>query len=78
MTRRMMRVVAALTLAAGVAVVASADDGRTRTQSSLAPRDCVCSPGVALGGDGNTRIYNCQCGAMQCVAVSGSGQLQCR
>ncbi len=59
--------------------------GGTRTndeahaQSNLAPRECVCSAGLPLGGvAGGSLLRNCQCAALQCVVVTGSGQLQCR
>ena len=47
-------------------------------QASLAPDDCVCSAGIVIDTVSGSRLINCQCGAMQCVVVSGSGQLQCR
>ena len=74
-----------LVLFGGVAVVAmfvslsgvTRPGGEAFAQASMAPDECVCSPGLALD-KGGSLLRNCQCGAMQCVVVTGSGQLQCR
>lgn len=44
------------------------------------PDACVCSRGLHLGDEraAASTIYNCQCGALQCVVHAQSGQLQCR
>jgi len=47
-------------------------------QASLAPDACVCSTGLVIDTVTGSSLLNCQCGAMQCTVVSGSGQLQCR
>jgi len=49
-----------------------------QAQALLAPDDCVCSTGLVMDQVTGSRLLNCQCGAMQCVVVTGSGQLQCR
>lgn len=44
------------------------------------PEACICSRGTSLGSEHGmaSTVYNCQCGALQCVVHAQSGQLQCR
>lgn len=64
--------------AAGLSLGLIGSGAPAHAQASLAPDDCVCSAGLVIDPVSGSRLLNCQCGAMQCVVVSGSGQLQCR
>ena len=68
-----------LLLAGGAGWMFVVPGGQAHAQTSLAPAECVCSAGLPLGGvAGGSLVRNCQCGTLQCVVVTGSGQLQCR
>lgn len=72
----------AATAAGALALTAApvAADAVARPMLGVQPDACVCSRGVNLGGERSVAslLYNCQCGAMQCVVHAQSGQLQCR
>jgi hypothetical protein len=78
MTLAILAVTAAGALALSAAPVAA--DATARPVLGVQPDACVCSRGVNLGGERSvaSMLYNCQCGAMQCVVHGQSGQLQCR
>lgn len=71
---------ACLTLA-GIGLLTLSATGTStpvHAQTSLAPDECVCSKGLVIDTVSGSRVLNCQCGAMQCVVVTGSGALECR
>jgi len=76
-----LKVIMAIGAVVGTSILAlglSIPGAPAHAQASLAPDDCVCSTGQVLDTATGSRLLNCQCGAMQCVVVTGSGQLQCR
>ncbi len=58
----------------------AAADAVAQPVLGVQPDACMCSRGVDLGGQRSAALtlYNCQCGALQCVVHAQSGQLQCR
>lgn len=67
--------VMALLIVGGIAAIST--QLLTPAQAQISPTACQCATTpLSLGGTTAT-ISNCQCGAMQCVALSGNA-LQCK
>jgi len=78
MGRRMLFAGLLMLAAAGWFLMPLGASTPAQAATSLLPDDCVCAAGLVIDPVTGSRLVNCQCGAMQCVVVSGSGQLQCR
>lgn len=84
MIRPVLMTLAGLAATAASALVLTAApaaaDAIAPTLLGVQPDACMCSRGVNLGGERGapSTLYNCQCGALQCVVHAQSGQLQCR
>ena len=82
--RPVLMILAGLAATAASALVLTAApaaaDGVVPPLLGVQPDACVCSRGVNLGSErtAESMLYNCQCGALQCVVHAQSGQLQCR